>query len=142
MKKPTLLKKSLQVLLVLSFILLFSACDPFKLLLVTNETTKDINVEIVLQDCDASFIQELRTKKVLEKIELNITEETQIFEHFFGIGTWSKEELSTLLDCTKTIIIQEGINTKRIEGEALQQMLPKKREGLFKNVMTIKILPQ
>lgn len=134
-------KTYFKTLLGLILVINLSACDPARVLIIENETETKIEIEIELKECENRFIQSLNDNNEFKNVTLGTTQREVIKAYYFGLGGWSKEELGALIECTMSISIKEpGKSIRIIEGKELRNMLPKKRIGIFNNVMEIKIL--
>lgn len=135
------MKRIFKIALTLIFFSLLSSCDPMSVLLVENRTGNDVEVDILLQDCKDSFIKELKWRRDFEKITLGTDEQNRTRTFMFGIGGWTKSQLKSLNECTKSIKIREmGKPIREIKGEELKRYLPQRRKNLMNNVIKIKIL--
>lgn len=132
------MKLSTNLLFGLVLVLLFTSCDPVRILTVENKTKNNVDIEIKLKDCEDHVIKALDKKYDFKEITLGTNDNDRTASFIFGFGIWSKEDVKAINECTESITIKEaGKEIRQIKGKELKKYLPQKRSGLLNATLKI-----
>mgnify|MGYP000917982239 CR=1 FL=1 len=123
------------ILYLFFFSLILTSCDPLKTVLVTNHSDMDVTVKI-LQDSTSEL---LLGPQALTEFELTQSEGGSSTRFNYGLGVFSREEVKVFNSTIKQIDIISESGGCTIVGDDLSKYLPKRRLGMYNNVIEIKI---
>ncbi len=125
-----------RILIIITFLVLTTGCDPTKMILVSNKTKNNIQVKIIQNKNNIMNTGNIDTLKLALNSKLDGSE--MIF--MYGIGIWSKQELELLNESVFEIQILSNNDTNIIVDKlALKKILPQKSSGLMNNILKINI---
>ena len=119
------MKYKIVALLLLYAIL--SSCDPIHSIDITNVSTSDIIIEVKLRDSSMNYIMQNQPRGDSLTIKLGVGETESLY---FGIGTWSDEEIRYLANFIQEVKCTTDSSTfKTNSAEYLYNLLESNREG-------------
>ena len=122
-------------LLISTLTLLLSSCDPVKNVLISNHTNTDVKVRILQGSTQQLSLGALARNG----FALTKSGDGSFTRISYGLGVFSRKELKSFNLTIKQIEIKTVSDECTIIGDELRLYLPKKRLGLFNNIIEVKI---
>jgi len=134
------LKVLKQLIVLLLALLCFSSCDPLKVLAITNQSEKALELLFVFKECpDQYIIEDFERHTNIEKVQLAADLGDQYILKL-GMGNWTDSDIEQIRNCLDHIAYKTAAgDSGKIEAAELDRLLSPVNLKSKRNILEITI---